>query len=367
MSPQSRCSLASHFKMTQEEFMGKMTKVFQDWGVFHFFDVSFARELSLLESAKEFLRRKKEGGVFPMLASACPGWIAYSESTHGDYVLPYISTTKSPQQIMGTLVKRYFTRKIDVSPSKIFHTTIMPCLDKRVEASRDQFYDKELDTHDVDFVLTTKDVLQLLQEKVEDFAHKQPVQINQLFTNIENGKFYSAGGGPSDGFLEYIFKMAAQELYNLPIQKIHYTITGKSTDFKETSLIVDGKEELRFAVAYGFRNIQTIVRQIKRGNCPYHFVEVMACPSGCTNGGGQIEPEDTGTTPQQLLDTVNDLYASQPVVEPGSRQVLEVYSDWIKNDELAKEFLHTNYSKVELIKPKTKTGCKCASSATNIW
>jgi iron only hydrogenase large subunit-like protein len=189
-----------------------------------------------MEAAKEFLRRN-EGNKVPVLTSACPGWIHYAETSHGEFILPFISEVKSPQQVMGSLVKRYFSRKLKILPSKIFHTTVMPCIDKRREASRDQFFEQETNSNDVDFVLTSKDLLKLILEKSTQFKDEEISPIDPVYNNIDlTGNFYSVGGGPSDGYLEYIFKRAALELYGVKINSIHYTFNTKTKDFKETSL-----------------------------------------------------------------------------------------------------------------------------------
>jgi len=250
----------------------------------------------------------------------------------------------------------------------------MSCIDKRMEASRDQFiYDPESNSRDVDFVLTSKDLLKLILVKssAEEFLNEEISLIDPNYNNIDhNGMFYSVGGGPSDGYLEYIFKRAALELFGVKINSINYTYNTKTKDFKETSLEVNSKTVLRFAAVYGFRNIQTVIRQIKKGECPYHYIEVMACPSGCTNGGGQIESTDEASiSPTEILNKVNELYNSQPVMEPGLRkEVIDVYEEWI-NPNNAQELLFTNYKRAEMVKTKPKTGCKCAAAVdpSRIW
>eukprot|EP01124_Arcella_intermedia_P019151 TRINITY_DN2628_c0_g1_i1.p1 TRINITY_DN2628_c0_g1~~TRINITY_DN2628_c0_g1_i1.p1 ORF type:complete len:413 (+),score=81.58 TRINITY_DN2628_c0_g1_i1:286-1524(+) len=369
LSPQSRCSLSSYFNLSQETFYKKLKGVLEEWGVRHLIDVSIAREMALLESTKEFINRMKAnptGGPLPLLSGSCPGWISYAESMHGDYVLPYISTVKSPQQIMGTLVKKYYSQQWGLAGSHIFHVTVMPCIDKRLEAGRSQFFDEELKMKDVDFVLTSKDLLELLQKQNVNLDQKPEATMDTLLNNIENEKFYGVGGGPSDGYLEHIFKTSAKELFGETIDNIQYTIIGKTSDFKETSLIVNGNTVLKFAAVYGFRNIHTLVKQIKSNTCPYHYIELMACPSGCTNGGGQIDSDFSGKNTIEVLEQVNKLFQSQPVRPPGGSKVQEIYHSWLPDK--TSEFLHTSYQKTNFEKPTTKSSCKCASSNTAlIW
>jgi iron only hydrogenase large subunit-like protein len=157
--------------------------LFKTLGVEYVFDTSFSREFSLLESAAEFVARYKNSISLPlpMLASACPGWICYAEKTHGDFVLPYISTTKSPQQIMGSIVKNYFSSTIGQKADNIYHCAIMPCYDKKLEASRDDFYNDIMKTRDVDCVLTSVEILDILAQKNIDFKALPDSTIPSLY------------------------------------------------------------------------------------------------------------------------------------------------------------------------------------------
>jgi iron only hydrogenase large subunit-like protein len=164
--------------------MKKLTTFLKSLGVQHVFDTSFSREFSLMESAAEFIARYKRtvDSPLPMFASACPGWICYAEKEQGDLVLPFISTTKSPQQIMGTIVKYHFSKQINVSPDQIYHVTLMPCYDKKLEASRDDFYNDILKTRDVDCVLATGEILDLLRRKhvkLEELEETAPSLVDQ--------------------------------------------------------------------------------------------------------------------------------------------------------------------------------------------
>jgi iron only hydrogenase large subunit-like protein len=126
----------------------------------YIFDTTFSREFSLIESQKEFIDLYSKNDKLPILTSACPGWICYAEKTHGSFILPYISSVKSPQQVMGSLVKDYLCRQVfDVVPDKIYHVCIMPCYDKKLESLRKDFYNEFHQSKDVDCVLSTRKVL----------------------------------------------------------------------------------------------------------------------------------------------------------------------------------------------------------------
>ncbi|XP_020606297.1 probable cytosolic Fe-S cluster assembly factor v1g210509 [Orbicella faveolata] len=353
VSPQSRASVAAKFRLDVTETAKKLTTFFKDLGVHHVFDTTFSRDFSLVESQREFVRRLKsqqsgEKEVIPMLASACPGWVCYAEKTHGSYILPYISTTKSPQQIMGSLVKNYFGASLGKRPDDIYHVTIMPCYDKKLEASREDFYNDIYRTRDVDCVISTIELEKMFEEKGVQFSELENADLDQLFSSVDGSELVSHSGGGSGGYLEHIFTFAAKELFGQDVDNITYK-TLRNKDFKEVTLQVDGKEALKFAAAYGFRNIQNLVQKIKRGKSPYHFVEVMACPSGCLNGGGQIRPGD-GETSKELISRLDELYNSLRSRKPSENPAMvKLYKEWLdgESSEKAKEMLHTKYHEVE--------------------
>lgn len=353
VSPQSRASVAAKFRLDVTETAQKLTTFFKDLGVHHVFDTTFSRDFSLVESQREFVRRLKsqqsgEKEAIPMLASACPGWVCYAEKTHGSYILPYISTTKSPQQIMGSLVKNYFGTSLGKRPDDIYHVTIMPCYDKKLEASREDFYNDIYRTRDVDCVISTIELEKMFEEKGVTFSELENTDLDQLFSSVDGGELVSHSGGGSGGYLEHIFTFAAKELFGQDVDNITYK-TLRNKDFKEVTLQVDGKEVLKFAAAYGFRNIQNLVQKIKRGKSPYHFVEVMACPSGCLNGGGQIRPGE-GETSKELISRLDELYNSLRSRKPSENPaIVTLYKEWLEGEssEKAKEMLHTKYHEVE--------------------
>ncbi|XP_065909503.1 cytosolic Fe-S cluster assembly factor narfl-like [Dysidea avara] len=351
LSPQSVASLAAACKLTADEATGKLVKFLKQLGVNYVFDVTFSRDFSLIESAREFLRRyrkSKEVGSIPMLASACPGWVCYAEKTHGSYILPHISSTKSPQQIMGSLVKDYLSSLLGKSPEQIYHVTIMPCFDKKLEASRNDFYNDMYRTRDVDCVITSGEVDIMLQDKGVQLPQLESQPLDEPVGGVCDGQLWSHVGGGSGGYLEYILRYVVFELFQHEIKEISYKIM-RNKDFRECSVEIDGQPVLKFAAAYGFRNIQNIVQKIKRGKCPYHFIEVMACPSGCLNGGGQVRPTEPETS-KELLDRVEAIYTAVKTRKPEENPLVErLYQDWLggRDSEKAIKLLHTQYHEVE--------------------
>ncbi|KAI0699233.1 iron hydrogenase [Cytidiella melzeri] len=302
-------------------------------GFEHVFDTTFARHLALQEHVREFRERKSAQGQLPMLASACPGWVCYAEKTHSE-MLPFISRTKSPQQVMGTLVKEWMASKWHRSPSQIYHVTVMPCYDKKLEASRQDFYNDVYSTRDVDCVITTGELELMMREKNWDLSiavegetdtdeHVSQVHpVTPEGDDIHLPELINHPGTSSGSYLHSLIRTVVQDhprALDLSVRSV------RSSDYEEYTLSDRSSGEVVFkgAKCYGFRNLQNLVRkvgrdagvQVGRGAAgrldamrgravkarkgegrggsvdkTYDYVEVMACPGGCVNGGGQLRP-----------------------------------------------------------------------------
>eukprot|EP00193_Tetraselmis_chui_P008082 CAMPEP_0177759780 /NCGR_PEP_ID=MMETSP0491_2-20121128/4912_1 /TAXON_ID=63592 /ORGANISM="Tetraselmis chuii, Strain PLY429" /LENGTH=518 /DNA_ID=CAMNT_0019275627 /DNA_START=362 /DNA_END=1915 /DNA_ORIENTATION=- len=349
VSPQTRASLAVYYGLGAAEAGARLVGFFKSLGVKAVLDLSCARDVSLMEAAAEFCYRFRshrsssakggdgsemdvDGGMqsagehnhpvqLPMLASSCPGWICYAEKTHGEYVLPYISTAKSPQAVLGTLLKRQVAARHGMDPAKVFHCALQPCYDKKLEASREDF-ETAGNVKETDCVLSTLEVVELLNEKGLHLKDCPVDNMDSIITlmaghpacQVEGSSGLHGWPGGSGGYVDFVFRVAAQELFGVqvPAGPLPYK-TLRNSDFKEVTLTVDDRVVLRFATAYGFRNIQTLMRKIKRDQCEYHYVEIMACPSGCLNGGGQMRPKE-GQTVQELIQSLDESYHHQDIV-----------------------------------------------------
>nr|XP_033817071.1 nuclear prelamin A recognition factor [Geotrypetes seraphini] len=345
--PQSLPYFAAKFNLSVTDAARRLCAYLKSLGVHRVFDTTLAADFSIMENRKEFVaryhRRTYDERSFPMFASACPGWIRYAERVLGNPVTPHICTAKSPQQIMGSLVKDYFARQQNLCPDKIFHIILAPCYDKKLEALREDFYTALYNSQDVDCVLTSVEIAQIMEQTNLSLKDMQESPIDSLFGDVD-GEIVRHGTR-SDGYLEHIFKHAAKELFDIDVKEITYRAL-KNKDFHEVTLEKDGETVLRFAAAYGFRNIQNMVLKLKKGKFPYHFVEVLACPGGCLNGKGQAETED-GKLDKALLQQMEDVYTTVPVQPPEtSAHVQKLYQDWLEgtDSKKAQETLHTKYS-----------------------
>ncbi|XP_055820479.1 protein NAR1 isoform X2 [Solanum dulcamara] len=345
LSPQSRASLAVHYGLSSLQVFRKLTTLFKSLGVKAIFDTSCSRDLTLIESCNEFMVRYEQSQCtssgeskppLPMISSACPGWICYAEKTLGSFILPYISSVKSPQQTIGAVVKNFICQKLSLRAEDIYHVTVMPCYDKKLEAAREDFVfrvdtDSEKIT-EVDSVLTTGEVLDLIQLKAVDFQSLEESPLDKLFANIdEEGHLYGVHGG-SGGYAETIYRHVAKVLLGQEVKGPIAFKTIRNSDFQEVSL-------------------ENVVRKLKmkKEKCDYHFLEIMACPSGCLNGGGQIKPQP-GQSAKELIQMLETAYVENVVVaDPFNNPIIKgLYSEWLEQpgSEKAKRYLHTEYHPV---------------------
>ena len=366
ISPQSLSSLAASVSspttsVTSRQILHRLEAFFgQDLGIEHVYDTTFARHISLLEHTGEYWERKAQSasgakGALPMLASACPGWICYAEKTHSE-MLPFISRTKSPQQAMGIIVKSWLASKWNKewvlsslrsyrtciesatnSPDQVYHVAVMPCYDKKLEASRQDFYNDLFSTRDVDCVITTGELELLMKEKSWDISvpvvkelvptppHTPPPKSSETGFDIALPQLISHPGTSSGSYLHTIIE-AVRLRHRLGASgqdssDLELTVKAlRTTDYEEYTLTdkETGKIVFKGAKCYGFRNLQNIVRRVgkeagvqtgkgaagrlvggraravKKGvtggeDVHLDYVEVMACPGGCINGGGQLK------------------------------------------------------------------------------
>ncbi|VVC25928.1 Iron hydrogenase,Iron hydrogenase, small subunit,Iron hydrogenase, large subunit, C-terminal [Cinara cedri] len=353
ISIQSCISIATSRNITVECAASKLCGYFKKLGANMVLDLKLAEDLALLESQNEFIERYKSAKVsnvqklLPMLASSCPGWVCYVEKTHGNFILPYISRVKSPQQIMGSFIKDYVSKLQNKSRSEIYHLTVMPCFDKKLEASRDQFFDIDTQTKDVDCVITSIEVDALWTKLDIIFDDIVPVQFDTGMDNKlkDNFELFTNSGSGSGGYAHHLFCHAAHELFNINIDKVEFKPL-RNIDMKEATLEVDGVVVLRFAIANGFRNIQNLVQKLKSKRCPYDYVEVMACPSGCLNGGAQVKQVEFKPS-REFTNTLENTYDELPKRSPiQNKSVQYLYLNWL-NENNKNNYLFTTYREIK--------------------
>ncbi|XP_054011192.1 probable cytosolic Fe-S cluster assembly factor GH10760 [Hylaeus anthracinus] len=356
LSVQAILSIAERYSLKPKEAQQKLAGYFYQLGADTVLDMTVADDFALLESAKEFVERfkaAKDGSKnqLPMLSSSCPGWVCYAEKTHGNFILPYISVTKSPQQIMGSLVKYHLAETMGLSPEQIYHVTLMPCYDKKLEASREDFYNNERNSKDVDCVITPIELEQMLNEHNLVLNEINVREIQKPFgLQVDNMKneLYSHSGSGSGGYADFILRFAAKYLFDETDIVVEFK-NLRNPDFQEAVFQKDGQTLLTFAIVNGFRNIQNLVQKLKRGKCPYDYVEVMACPCGCLNGGAQIRPLNN-IQPRELALKLESMYRELPQSDPDKNQVVKnLYETWLGGEHTHKAltYFHTQYHEIQ--------------------
>lgn len=350
LCPQSLPYFAVKFGLDIPEATHKLCGFLKSLGVRYVFDTTLAAGFSILESQREFVhryrRRHHDSHALPMFTSSCPGWIRYAERVLGSLVTPHICTARSPQQIMGSLVKDYFSRQQKLSPDQVYHVVLAPCFDKKLEAVREEFHSSLLESRDVDCVLTSAELFHMMEQRKASVEELDSIPLDHLFGEAGEPSLARHEGRGSEGFLEHVFKHAAMELFGLDVHEITYK-TLRNRDFQEVSLERDGETLLQFAAVYGFRNIQTLVHRMRKGRIPYQLVEVLSCPGGCVSGRGQAEIEAGGRVDKALVQQMEEAYSSLPVRLPETNPVLHtLYQDWLEGQgsPLANSLLHTQYT-----------------------
>jgi len=347
-------SLSAEYELSPDILVKKLTSFLKGLGADLVFDMKVAEDISIIEQQNEFINKYRERQTSskhpgPILTSACPGWICYAEKTHGNWILPYVSKVKSAQQIMGSIVKHLLPQTLNIDPSRIYHVTVMPCFDKKLEASREDFYNEVMNVRDVDCVVTSLEIQDLLNDKKADLKALDEMELDTVLDSSDNISSIQANSGSgSGGYSDHVFRKAAHEIHQQNVEKIQYT-TLKNQDFKEVILSKeDGSVLLKFAIANGFRNIQNLVQKMKRKRCDYDFVEIMACPSGCINGGAQIRPKGEYTS-KELITYLEQSYSKLASDLPENSNLAQaLYSKWFNGDtEKRRHFLTTEYHEVE--------------------
>lgn len=260
---------------------GQMVAAMRRVGFDHVFDVDFAADLTIMEEGTEFLNRLKNGGVLPMITSCSPAWVKYCEHNYPE-MLAHVSTCKSPQQMFGASCKTYFADKIGVDPKNIYVVSVMPCVAKKFEKTRDNQSAVE-GCADIDAVLTTRELARLFK-KLGIMLDKMPNE--QFDAPLGIGSGAGLLFGATGGVMEAALRTVADMLTGKDLDSVDYTEVRGTAGCKEATYDIAGMK-VKVAVVSSLANAGKIMEQIKAGKCDYHFIEIMSCPGGCVNGGGQ--------------------------------------------------------------------------------
>ncbi|MDO8302162.1 MAG: NADH-dependent [FeFe] hydrogenase, group A6 [Sedimentisphaerales bacterium] len=344
-APAVSVTLAEEFGVKPgADICGLMTATLRQLGFERVFDTSFAADLTIMEEASELVHRIQNGGKLPMLTSCSPGWVKFVEEFYPEFI-ENVSTCKSPQQMMGAVIKTYFAQKEGIDRKKIFSVSIMPCTAKKFEAQRPEMLDNGIP--DVDAVLTTRELARMIHMRGLDLNAMLPDTADTPFDERSAaGKLFGATGGVMEAALRTAnYLITGKEMENLKVQAVR-----GMNGIKTAKVNIDGLE-LNVAVVSGLMNARKLLDEIKAGRRHVHFVEIMTCPGGCIAGGGQ--PLDTNQdvirARMQMLYTID---RDEPVrTSHSNKSVARLYKEFLGEPlgHKSHELLHTHYRKREAV------------------
>ncbi len=338
IAPAVRVALGEEFGMKPGvSTTGQMVAAIKALGFDEVYDTSFSADLTVIEEGNEFLKRYTSGGNFPMFTSCCPAWVKFAEQYYPEYT-GNLSTCRSPQQMMGSLLKESVPEKSGKKRQDVVVVSIMPCTAKKFEAKREEFYAEG--NPDVDHVLTTIELARMIKEAGINFNSIEPESFDMPFGfKTGAGVIFGVTGGVTEAVLRY----AVEKLTGKVEVNFEYMDVRGEEGIKETSITVNDIT-LRLAVVHGLRNAEKVIDMVQNGTAKYDLIEVMSCPGGCIGGGGQPCTPGTDVRKKRTAgiyenDRMLQLHKSQE-----NPYIKELYETGILKDEhFAHEKLHTSY------------------------
>lgn len=352
-APAVRASLGEEFGMPiGTRVTGKMAAALKLLGFDKVYDTNFGADLTIMEEGYEFIHRIQNGGKLPMITSCSPGWINYCEKEYPD-LLDHLSSCKSPHMMLGAMIKSYYAKQHQLDPKNIYVVSIMPCVAKKSEKERPQMIKDGM--KDVDAVLTTRELGKLIKMFGVNFVDLKDEDFDQdMF-----GEYTGAGVifGASGGVMEAALRTVVDVLTQQDLDSIEYHAVRGQRGLKEASLQV-GDMTVHVAVAHSMAIAKPLLEDIRAGHSKYHFIEIMGCPGGCINGGGQSYVnalirnsgfDFKGARAKALYDEDRAMPARK---SHKNTQIQKLYEDFLgqPNSHLAHELLHTTYDKQKKFK-----------------
>ena len=323
---------------------GKMVSALRRLGFDKVFDTDFSADLTIMEEAHEFIERVKNGGKLPLITSCSPGWIKFCEIYHPE-LLENLSSCKSPQQMFGAIIKTWYAEKNGIDPKNIFSVSIMPCTAKKFEVGRDDQSAAGNGIPDVDISLTTRELARMI--------NKAGINFNLLpDEDFDNPLGESSGAGvifgATGGVMEAALRTAVETLTNKPLENVDFDVVRGTAPIKEATLNVNGTD-IKVAVASGAAAANVLLERVKGGE-QFHFIEIMGCPGGCVNGGGQpTQPASvrnfTDLKALRAKALYNDDAANKIRKSHENPMIKKLYEEYLEKpgSHRAHEILHTSY------------------------
>jgi iron-only hydrogenase group A len=336
-APAIRASIGEEFGMeTGQVTTGKIVAALRKLGFKKVFDTCVAADITTIEEAKELVERIQENKPLPMMTSCCPAWVKFIEFYYPEFI-DNLTTVRSPQIILGGLVKTYFAKQESIAPKDVKVVSIMPCTAKKYEVTREEL---KVNGHfPVDYVLTTRELARLIKKHKIDFVNIENEDADQPL-GLESGAAVIYGS--TGGVMESALRTAAFNILGENLENIEFESVRGMNDVKRAEVEIKGKK-LRIAVVNGLGNAKTILDEIKKDPEIYHYIEVMACPGGCIGGGGQPLPTNIDIRKKRAAALYDSDKNNELRLAHESPAVKGIYKDYFNNQENIHNICHTKY------------------------
>lgn len=350
-APSIRATLGECFGMPiGTDVEGKMVAALRRLGFDKVFNTDFSADLTIMEEANELIERIQNGGVLPMITSCSPGWVKFCEHYYPD-LLDHLSSCKSPQQMAGAIFKTWYAQKNNIDPKNIVSVSIMPCTAKKFEVGRDD--QNAAGVADVDIALTTRELGRLIDRAGIDFVNLPDEEFDPTL-DIATGA--GAIFGATGGVMEAALRTAADTISGKSLDNVEYKEVRGTDGIKEAVYNVAGTD-IKVAIASGLSNANAILKKIRNGEADYQFIEIMCCPGGCVNGGGQpIQPASVrnfNDLKSMRAKVLYDKDANMSIRKSHESPIIKMlYDEYLEKpgSHKAHEVLHTSYVKREMYK-----------------
>ena len=344
-APAVRAALGEEFGMEIGSLVtGKMAAALRRLGFEKVFDTDWAADLTIMEEGTELLGRLKNGGALPMITSCSPGWIKFCEHYYSDFI-PNLSSCKSPHEMEGAMIKSYWAEKVGIDPHDIRVVSVMPCTAKKFECKRPELGHDGM--ADVDAVITTRELAKMIKEAGIDFNNLPDEDFDSVLGESTGASvIFGATGGVMEAALRTVYEVVTGKT----LEKVEFNEVRGLEGVKEASVQV-GDLTVNVAIAHGTANAAKLLDSIRSGEKTYHFIEVMGCPGGCVNGGGQpivsaqkrmeVDHKPLRAAALYREDEGKELRKSHE-----NPSIKAVYADFLgePNSHLAHSLLHTTYT-----------------------
>ena len=346
-APAVRVALGEEFGMPiGSRVTGKMTSALRRMGFDKVFDTDFGADLTIMEEGTELLTRLGNGENLPLMTSCCSGWVKFVEHNFVD-LIPNLSTCKSPSEMEGALIKSYFAEKIGVDPKDIVVVSIMPCVAKKFEGAREELSNNGM--QDVDYVLSSRELAQMIKEANIDFVNLKDEEFDDPFGESTGASvIFGATGGVTEAALRTVFELLAGK----ELEQIEFSAVRGLTGIKEATIELPDGRNITAAVAHGLGNARKLLDLVRSGEKNYDFIEAMACPGGCVNGGGQpivnSQIKEKINVAEERSKAIYDEDKALPLRKSHKNpHITKIYEEFLEkpNGHLSHKLLHTDYVK----------------------